>query len=103
MGTLWLALLIASLGSYCLKLAGLSLPQGVLRDPTVKRVAAYLPVAMLAALTAVQLFGRSHHYGANAATLAGVAAGVVAMLMRRSLLVVFIAAIAVTALLRFAF
>ena len=101
MTALWIALLIACLGSYALKLAGMSLPESVLNHPRVQRVAAFLPVAMLSALVAVELFdGGGGRYAADWRTLAGVAAGVVALLLRRGLLVVFLVAIGVTALLR---
>jgi branched-subunit amino acid transport protein len=97
---LWIALVLAALGSYLLKLAGLSLPESVLNKTRVRNVAHYLPVAMLAALVAVQLFDRGGHYALDWRPLVGVGAGVVALLLRRGLLVVFLVAIAVTALLR---
>jgi branched-subunit amino acid transport protein len=97
---LWAALLVAAVGSYLTKLAGLSLPESVLAQPQVQRVAAFLPVAMLAALVAVQLVDGGGHYALDWRVLAGVAAGVVALLLRRGFVVVFLTAIAVTALLR---
>lgn len=100
MTALWVGLLAAALGSYLLKLAGLSLPESVLNRPRVQRIAAFLPVAMLSALVAVQLFDGGQRYAWDWRTLAGVAAGVVALLLRRGFLVVFLVAIAVTALLR---
>ena len=100
MTALWIALIIASVGSYLLKLAGMSLPESVLNQPKVQRVAGLLPAAMLAALVAVQLFAGGGHYAVDWRTLAGVAAGVVALLLRRGFLVVFLVAIAATGLLR---
>jgi branched-subunit amino acid transport protein len=100
MSALWVGLLVAAVGSYLLKLAGLSLPESVLNQPRVQRIAAFLPVAMLSALVAVQLFDGGQRYALDWRTLAGVAAGVVALLLRRGFLVVFGVAIAVTALLR---
>jgi branched-subunit amino acid transport protein len=97
---LWVAVVVAAVGSYLLKLAGVSLPESVLNTPVVQRVAGYLPVAMLSALVAVQLFDGGGSYAVDWRTLAGVAAGVVALLLRRGLLVVFLVAIAVTAALR---
>ena len=44
------ALVVASVGSYLLKLAGVSLPESVLANPTVQRIASFLPIAMLTAL-----------------------------------------------------
>jgi branched-subunit amino acid transport protein len=97
---LWVALVVAAVGSYLTKLAGLSLPESVLAHPRVQRVAAFLPVAMLAALVAVQLADGGGRYAVDWRVLAGVAAAVVALLLRRGFLVVFLTAIAVTAVLR---
>ncbi len=98
--TIWIALIIACLGGYALKLAGVSLPESVLNHPTVQRVAGFLPVAMLAALVAVQLFDGGGRYVVDWRMLAGVGAAVVALLLRAGFLVVFVVAMAVTALLR---
>jgi branched-subunit amino acid transport protein len=100
MTTLWVAVLVAAVGCYLLKLAGVSVPESVLNTPSVQRVADYLPVAMLSALVAVELFDGGGTYAVDWRTLAGVAAGVIALLLRQGLLVVFVVAIAVTALLR---
>ena len=100
MSPLWIALLIAAVGSYLLKLAGVSLPESILNHPKVQRVAELLPIAMLSALVAVELFDGGGRYAVDWRALAGVAAGVVALLLRRGFLVVFVVAISVTALLR---
>ena len=98
---LWVALLIAAVGTYLLKLAGLSLPESVLNQPRVQRVAGLLPAAMLAALVALELFdGGAGRYTVDWRTLAGFGAAVIALLLRRGFLVVFLVAIGVTALLR---
>jgi branched-subunit amino acid transport protein len=97
---LWVAVIVASVGTYLLKLAGVSLPESVLAHPTVQRIAGFLPVAMLSALVAVELFTEAGAFAVDWAVLAGFAAGVVALLLRRGLLVVFVVAIAVTALIR---
>ena len=95
-----MALLIAAVGSYLLKLAGVSLPESILNHPKVQRVAELLPIAMLSALVAVELFDGGGRYAVDWRALAGVAAGVVALLLRRGFLVVFVVAMSVTALLR---
>jgi branched-subunit amino acid transport protein len=97
---LWVAVVVAAVGCYLLKLAGVSVPESLLDTPSVQRVAGYLPVAMLSALVAVELFDGGGTYAVDWRTLAGVAAGVVALLLKRGLLTVFVVAIAVTALLR---
>lgn len=100
MTALWVAVVVAALGSYLTKLAGVSLPASLLAHPRVQRVAAFLPVSMLAALVAVQLFDGGQRYALDWRTLAGVTAAVVALILRRGFLVVFLTAIAVTATLR---
>ena len=101
MTALWVALIVAAVGSYLLKLAGVSLPESWLANERVQRVAGLLPAAMLSALVAVQLFsGDGGHYRVDWRTLAGVGAAVVALILRRGFLVVFVVAISVTALLR---
>jgi branched chain amino acid efflux pump len=100
---LWIALIIAALGSYALKLAGVSLPESLLKHPRVKRIAGFLPIAMLSALVAVQLVDQGGFYGMDWRVLAGVGAAVVALLLRQGVLVVLLVAITVTALLRLLF
>jgi branched chain amino acid efflux pump len=100
MTALWVSVIVAAVGCYLLKLAGVSLPESILNHPKVQRVAQLLPIAMLSALVAVELFDGGGHYVLDWRILAGVAAGVVALLLRRGFLVVFLVAIGVTALLR---
>ena len=97
MSGLWVALLVAAVGGYLTKLAGMSLPDSVLNHPRVQRVAAFLPLAMLAALVAVELFDGGGRYAVDWRTLAGVAAAVVALLLKRGFLFVFLTAVGVTA------
>jgi branched-subunit amino acid transport protein len=97
---LWVGVIVAAVGCYLLKLTGVSLPESVLNTPSVQKVAGYLPIAMLSALVAVELFDGGGTYAVDWRVLAGVAAGVVTLLLKRGLLVVFVVAIAVTALLR---
>lgn len=78
----------------------MSLPESVLAHPRVQRIAALLPVAMLSALIVTDLFDSNRRYSADWHTLAGVAAGAVALWRGRSLLFVFVLAIGTTALLR---
>ena len=97
MSALWATVVAASVGCYGLKLAGVSLPDSVLAHPRVQRIAGLLPVAMLSALVVTDLFDVNGRYSASWQTLAGVAAGAVALALGRSLLVVFVVAVAVTA------
>jgi branched-subunit amino acid transport protein len=100
MTALWATVLGASAGCYGLKLAGVSLPESLLGDPRVQRIAGLLPIAMLSALVVTDLFDSNRHYTANWHTLAGVGAGAIGLWRGRSLVVVFLAAIIVTAVLR---
>ncbi|HEX3223007.1 MAG TPA: AzlD domain-containing protein [Nocardioides sp.] len=98
----WLAILGAGVGCYLLKLAGLSLPALVLERPLVERVADLIPVALLAALVAVQTFATGTGLTIDART-AGLAVAVAALLLRAPFLVVVVAAAATAALIRLAF
>ena len=100
MNSMWLAIMAAAVGCYLLKLAGVSLPESILNHPKVRRVAQLLPIAMLSALVAVELFDGGGRYSLEWRVLAGVTAAVIALLLRRGFLVVFLIAIFVTALLR---
>jgi hypothetical protein len=95
----WAAILLTAAGCYLLKLGGLSVPQQVLDHPVAVRVAALLPVALLAALAAVQSLAVGTRLVPDA-RLAGVAAAVVALLLRAPFLVVMGAAALVAALVR---
>ena len=96
---MWAAVLLASLGCYLLKLAGLSLPRRVLDHPRVELVADLIPVALLAALVAVQVWAQGPSLTLDART-AGLGFAVVALLLRAPFLVVVIGAAATAAVLR---
>lgn len=99
MSALWVAVLGAGLGCYLLKLAGLSIPPQVLEHPLVSRIADLIPVALLAALVAVQVFstGPTLTLDARAAAL-GLA--VVLLVLRAPFLVVVFGSALFAALLR---
>ncbi|MFI1734136.1 AzlD domain-containing protein [Streptomyces acidicola] len=93
---IWIAIGVTAVGCYAVKLVGLLVPEGVLERPLVRRLAALLPVALLAALTAQQTFadGRALVLDAKAA---GLAAAAVMLVMRAPFLIVVGAAVVVTA------
>jgi branched-subunit amino acid transport protein len=93
---MWAAVFATSLGSYLIKLTGLSLPQQLLDRPRVRRLAVFLPVALLAALTAVQVLGAGRGLALDA-RVAGVAFAVVALRLRAPFIVVVVGAAAVAA------
>jgi uncharacterized membrane protein len=96
---MWTAVLLAGVGCYLLKLAGLSLPERVLSHPTVERVADLIPVALLSALVAVQVFSTGPELVLDARAL-GLAFAVVALLLRMPFLVVVVGASVVAAVAR---
>ena len=96
---IWGAILLASLGCYLVKVAGLSVPVRWLEVAWVQRIGALLPVALLAALVAVQTLTSGSRLVVDA-RLAGLAAGVVALLLTAPFLVVVLVAAGVAAALR---
>ncbi len=96
---MWIAILVAAVGCYLLKLAGLSVPPRVLERPLVERVADFIPVALLSALVAVQIFARGHELVLDARVV-GLGAAVVLLLLRAPFLVVVFGAALVAALVR---
>ncbi|MGI8699963.1 MAG: AzlD domain-containing protein [Nocardioidaceae bacterium] len=96
---MWAAIVVTAVGCYALKLAGLSVPDTVLDRPFVRRLADLIPVALLGALVAVQAFSTEQSLVVDA-RLAGVGAGVVALLCKAPFIVVVAVAAATTALLR---
>lgn len=96
---MWAAILATAVGAYLLKLAGLSIPASVLERPLVHRVADLMPVALLAALVGVQVFGSGQSLTLDARA-AGLVAAVVALLLRAPFIVVVLVAALTAALLR---
>jgi branched-subunit amino acid transport protein len=98
---IWAAVVAGGIGCYLLKLAGLSVPPRVLERPVVRRVADLIPVALLSALVAVQVFSSGHQLVIDERA-AGLAAAVVLLLLRAPFLVVVFGAALTAALLRLA-
>lgn len=96
---IWAAVLLGSLGTYALKLVGFVLPPPLLDQPRLRKISGLLPVAMLAALVAVQTFADGTTLVIDA-RLAGLAAAVIALLLRAPFLVVVLVAAVVAAVLR---
>jgi uncharacterized membrane protein len=96
---IWAGVLVASVGCYALKLAGLSLPQRWLQDPRVQRTVPLIPIALLAALVATQTFSTGRHLVLDVRAAALVVA-VIAVILRAPFLVVVAAGAATAALLR---
>lgn len=96
---IWPAVIIGSLGTYLLKLAGYVIPESVLQSPHLRRLTALLPVALLAALVGVQTFSTGTTLEIDA-RVAGLAAAIVALALRAPFLVVVLVAAATAAVLR---
>lgn len=99
MSELWLGIVLMAAGCFALKVAGLSVPAGLLNHPLTVRAADLIPVALLGALIAVQVFGDGSSLSFDARVLALVVAAVLLTLRVPFLPMVFIAAL-VAALVR---
>ena len=96
---IWWAVLGAGVACYLLKLAGLSVPARVLEQPLVERIADLIPVALLAALVAVQVVADGQDLQLDARVIA-LAAAVLLLLARAPFLVVVFGAALVAAVVR---
>ncbi|HET6857201.1 MAG TPA: AzlD domain-containing protein [Streptomyces sp.] len=96
---IWTAVLAGALGCYLLKLAGLSVPPRVLARPAAERIADLIPVALLAALVAVQVFSSGAQLVLDARAV-GLAVAIVLLLLRAPFLVVVFGAALTAAALR---
>lgn len=99
--TAWWAVLGGAAACYLLKLAGLSVPASVLDRPVVRAVADRLPVALLAGLVAVQVFGGDRAVILDARA-AGLLAALALLLVRAPFLAVVLGSALTAALLRHA-
>jgi uncharacterized membrane protein len=97
--TLWIGILLACLGCYLFKLAGLSVPKTMLERPKVQRIAALLPVVLLSALVATQTFSTGAGLVLDARA-AGLAVAGIAVWRRWPFLVVVALAAFTTAMVR---
>lgn len=95
----WLAVLVASIGTYVLKLLGMLVPERVLNHRVVRRTALLMPVTLLAALVVLQTFSTGTRFVLDARA-AGLAAALVAVICRAPFLVVVVVACATAAVVR---
>lgn len=96
---IWAAVLLASAGCFGLKLAGWSVPARWLERDRLQRAAVLLPVPLLAALVVVQAFAGDRSLVLDARA-AGLAVGLVLVLLRAPFLLVVVAAAVTAALVR---
>jgi len=88
----WLAVLATSAGCYMLKLAGLTIPQRLLDRPQLRRCAELVPIAVLAALCALQALASGRSVTFDGARIAGLLAAAAALLKRAPFIVVLVVA-----------
>lgn len=96
---IWPAVIISSLGCYLLKLAGYVVPERFLEGERLRRLTALLPISLLSALVAVQTFSVGTTLQIDA-RLAGLAAAIIALVLRAPFLVVVLVAAVTAAVLR---
>lgn len=87
-------------GCYLLKLAGYLIPSRLLDHPAARRLVELVPVTLLAALVVVEAISAGQRIDLDAARLAGVGVGALAVWRRAPFLVVVVAAAATAALIR---
>ncbi|MDK3258079.1 AzlD domain-containing protein [Blastococcus capsensis] len=97
MSATWTAVLVASVGCYLLKLAGLSVPASWVEQSWVARVVDFVPAALLAALVVVQGLTSGDEVVVDG-RLAGLAVAALALALRAPFIVVLVLAGAVGAL-----
>lgn len=98
--TLWVAVVLASVASLLIKLAGYLVPESWLAGERTTRITTLLPVALLAALVVVQTVVGPGGSLVLDARIVAVGVAVVLLLLRANFLVIVLAAGATAALLR---
>ena len=95
----WIAILGGSIATFALKFLGYTVPPAWLEQPRISRITGLLPAALLSALVVMETFTSGMHLVLDARA-AGLAAAIVALLLRAPFIVVVIVAAAVAAGLR---
>lgn len=96
---IWAAVIIASVGTYIEKIAGYVLPERLLESAPLRRLTSVMPIALLAALVAVQTFASGQSLVVDA-RLAGLLAAIIALIARAPFIVVVVVAAVTAAVLR---
>lgn len=96
---MWFAVVLACVGCYALKYAGMSIPQRVLESPRVRQLSLLLPVGLLAALAATQTFADGERLTIDA-RLVGVLVAIIAIRIKLPFIVVVVLAAASAAVAR---
>jgi len=96
MNTLWVAVVVSSLGCAALKVSGYVVPARALQRGAVQRIVEALPVALLSALIAVSTFASGHHLAADSRAV-GLGVAIALVLLRAPFLLVVAGACAAAA------
>lgn len=96
---IWAAVVVASLGTFATKLLGFILPSQWLETPSLRRLTGILPIALLAALVAVQTFSDGQQWVLDARAV-GLAVAIIALVLRAPFIVVVLVAAVSAAVLR---
>ena len=99
MTPLWLGIVVMAVGCYALKYAGLSVPERILDHPWTVKAADLIPVGLLGALIAVQVFNEGGAIVIDARLL-GLGVAAVLLLLRVSFLPMVFGASLAAALVR---
>lgn len=97
---LWMAIIVASLAVYSWKILGSTLPERILNNPKINRLATFLTVALMAGLVGVQGFVDNRDIVLDA-RLPALLFAVVLAILRVPFIVIVLAAAATAAALRF--
>lgn len=95
---MWSAVIGASVLAFVFKFIGQSIPQSLLANPRISKIADLIPTALLAGLVAVQTFANKSELVVDQ-RLAGLAVAAIALYLRANFLVMLIAATLTSALL----
>lgn len=99
MSPVWLGIVVMAIGCYAFKYAGLSVPEKVLDHPLTVRATDLIPVGLLGALIAVQVFNEDGAIVIDA-RLIGLGVAALLLLLRVPFLPVVFGAAAAAALVR---
>lgn len=95
---MWTAVIGASILAFAFKYIGQSIPQSVLANPRIAKIADLIPTALLAGLVGVQTFANKTELVIDQ-RLAGLVVAAIALYLRANFLVMLIAATLTSALL----
>ena len=99
MSALWIGIAVMAVGCYAFKYAGLSVPDTILNHPMTVKAADLIPVGLLGALIAVQVFADDDSIVIDARLL-GLGVAAVLLLLRVPFLPMVFGAAAAAALVR---